>query len=172
MSNIVRDSCDPGGIESYGVGKGHNVSYNAIHDVTQPLVLFACSPEDVESNVCLNRGGQTISLLFADAQTHYSEFKGNLMFEANACTGDGAMIKSWQTNFQNNIIADSSMPRAAWIGSYSQWTRRPHELHAQRLLECNRVLRRWVAKYAGALRRAAALVNGAGVGFSKRKLCA
>ena len=26
MSNIVRDSCDPGGIESYGVGKGHNVS--------------------------------------------------------------------------------------------------------------------------------------------------
>ena len=35
MSNIVRDSCDPGGIESYGIGKGHTVKYNAIHDVTQ-----------------------------------------------------------------------------------------------------------------------------------------
>ena len=119
MSNIVRDSCDPGGIESYGIGKGHNVSYNAIHDVTQPPVLFACSPADVESGACKIRGGQTISLLFADAQTHYSEYRGNLMFEANACTGDGAMIKSWQTNFQNNILADSSMPRGAWIGSYS-----------------------------------------------------
>jgi len=40
MSNIVRDSCDPGGIESYGLGKGHNVSYNAVHDVTQVRLLF------------------------------------------------------------------------------------------------------------------------------------
>jgi hypothetical protein len=119
MSNIVRDSCDPGGIESYGIGKGHNVSFNAIHDVTQPPVLFSCSPADVESGACKSRGAQVISLLFADAQTHYSEYRGNLMFEANACTGDGAMIKSWQTNFQNNILADSSMPRGAWIGSYS-----------------------------------------------------
>ena len=78
--------------------------------MTQPPVLFGASQ---------NRRSQVISLLFADAQTHYSEFRGNLMFEANACTGDGAMIKSWQTNFQNNILADSSMPRGAWIGSYS-----------------------------------------------------
>ena len=77
--------------------------------MTQPPVLFKETA----------RTQQSISLLFADAQTHYSEFKGNLLFENNACLGDGAMIKSWQTNFQNNIVADSSMPRAAWIGSYS-----------------------------------------------------
>ena len=41
----------------------------------------------------------------------------NRMFEANACTGDGAMIKNWQTNFEGNVVADSSMPRGAWVGS-------------------------------------------------------
>ena len=30
MSNIVRDSCDPGAIESYGVGKG------VLHTVCRP----------------------------------------------------------------------------------------------------------------------------------------
>jgi hypothetical protein len=112
MSNVVRDSCDPGAIESYGVGKGHNVSYNSVHDITQPPVLFRKGRDDV-------RKVQIISLLFSDAQTHYAEYKGNLMFESNACTGDGAMIKNWETNFENNIVADSSMPTAAWIGSYS-----------------------------------------------------
>ena len=66
MSNIVRDSCDPGAIESYGVGKGHRVLHNAIHDVTQPPVLFH-TPAD--------RRGPGISLLFSDAQTHYSDVK-------------------------------------------------------------------------------------------------
>ena len=66
MSNIVRDSCDPGAIESYGVGKGHLVLHNAIHDVTQPPVLFH-TPAD--------RLVQVISLLFSDAQTHYSDVK-------------------------------------------------------------------------------------------------
>ena len=27
------------------------------------------------------------------------------------------MIKNWQTNFEGNIVADSSMPRGAWVGS-------------------------------------------------------
>ena len=65
------------------------------------------------------RSEQVISLLFSDAQTHYSEYRGNVMFEANACGGDGAMIKNVATNFENNILADSSMPNAAWVGSYS-----------------------------------------------------
>lgn len=112
MSNVVRDSCDPGAIESYGVGKGHTVNFNAIHDVSQPPVLF-------RDTMASTRSMTVISLLFADAQTHYSEYKGNVLFEANACGGDGAMIKSAQTNFENNIVADSSMPNAAWIGSYS-----------------------------------------------------
>jgi hypothetical protein len=51
--------------------------YNSIHDVTQPPVLFA-NPKD--------RRVQVISLLFSDAQTHYADYIGNLMFEANACT--------------------------------------------------------------------------------------
>jgi hypothetical protein len=110
LSNVVRDSCDPGAIESYGIGKGHNVSFNAIHDVTQPPVLF---------HTLAARSSQVISLLFSDAQTHYSEYRGNVLFESNACLGDGAMIKNWQTNFEGNIMADSSMPRAAWVGSYS-----------------------------------------------------
>jgi hypothetical protein len=110
MSNIVRDSCDPGAIESYGVGKGHRVLYNNIHDVTQPPVLFHTQAD---------RRVQVISLLFSDAQTHYSDYIGNLMFEANACSGDGAMIKNVATNFSNNVVADSSMPHTAWIGSYS-----------------------------------------------------
>ena len=61
------------------------------------------------------RVSQVISLLFSDAQTHYSEYKGNLMFEANACSGDGAMIKNVATNFENNVVADSSMPNAGAI---------------------------------------------------------
>ena len=73
MSNVVRDSCDPGAIESYGVGKGHNVSYNSVHDITQPPVLF---------NRESDRKVQVISLLFSDAQTHYAAYKGNLIFES------------------------------------------------------------------------------------------
>ena len=29
------------------------------------------------------------------------------------------MIKNVATNFSNNVVADSSMPHAAWVGSYS-----------------------------------------------------
>jgi len=78
----------------------------------QPPVLFR---DDSSSS----RSQQVISLLFSDAQTHFSEYKGNVMFEANACAGDGAMIKNAGTNFENNIVADSSLPNSAWIGSYS-----------------------------------------------------
>lgn len=36
FSLLVRDSCDPGLVESYGIGKGLLVMENAIHDVTIP----------------------------------------------------------------------------------------------------------------------------------------
>lgn len=52
--------------------------YNAIHDVTQPPVLFH-RPTDHRV--------QAISMLFSDAQTHYSDYIGNLILEVNACSG-------------------------------------------------------------------------------------
>ena len=49
MSNIVRDSCDPGAIESYGVGKGHRVLYvhttliHTLRDQSLPHRLLKCT---------------------------------------------------------------------------------------------------------------------------------
>jgi hypothetical protein len=111
LSNVVRDSCDPGAIESYGIGKGHNVSFNAVHDITQPPVLFHQPFQRVQ---------QIISVLFADAQTHYSEYKGNAVFEVNACGGGaGICSKSWAQNNEGNVFADSSMPHGIDPGDYS-----------------------------------------------------
>ena len=42
------------------------------------------------------------------------------MYEINACAGgNGAMVKNWQETFENNIIADSSLGGAIWMGAYA-----------------------------------------------------
>jgi hypothetical protein len=98
-------------VGSQGLGKGHNVSYNSVHDVTQPPVLFQ-GPA--------HREQQIISVLFADAQTHYSEYVGNAVFEVNACGGGvGLCAKSWAQRVEGNVFADSSIEAGISPGDYS-----------------------------------------------------
>ena len=96
FSNLVRDSCDPGLLESYGVGKGQRVIGNAIHDVSIPPKRWGRADEAYSMGV---------QILFSDAQTHFSEYRDNVLYELNACSGgNGAMVKNWQETFENNLI--------------------------------------------------------------------
>ena len=96
FSNLVRDSCDPGLVESYGVGKGQRVIANAIHDVSIPPKRWGRPNEAMSTGV---------QILFSDAQTHFSEYRSNILYEIDACVGgNGAMVKNWQETFENNII--------------------------------------------------------------------
>ena len=111
MSNLVRDSCDPGLLESYGVGKGQRAIANAIHDVTIPAKRWGKPEEAISTQV---------QILFSDAQTHFANYSHNILYEINACSdGNGAMVKNWQEVFEHNIIADSSLGGAVWVGAYS-----------------------------------------------------
>ena len=108
MSNFVRDSCDPGVLESYGIGPGLSVHANAIHDITVP-------PKRWLGNV-----GQGIQILFSDGGTHFSNYSSNVLYEINACSGgNGVMVKNVEEVFWNNVIADSSLGEAVWMGAYA-----------------------------------------------------
>ena len=92
MSNLVRDSCDPGLLESYGVGKGQRAIANAIHDVTIPAKRWGQPEEAISTQV---------QILFSDAQTHFANYSHNILYEINACSdGNGAMVKNWQEVFE------------------------------------------------------------------------
>eukprot|EP01051_Picozoa_sp_SAG22_P024260 SAG22_NODE_6648_length_827_cov_1.344780_1_plen_154_part_10 len=61
-----------------------------------------------------------VQILFSDAQTHFSEYRDNVLYEIQACSGgNGAMVKNWQETFDNNVMADSSLGGALWLGSYA-----------------------------------------------------
>jgi hypothetical protein len=110
FSNLVRDSCDPGLVESYGVGKGQRVIANAIHDVSIPPKRWG-RPNEAES--------MGVQILFSDAQTHFSEYRSNVLYEIDACSGgNGAMVKNWQEVFENNVMgtcaASSCYRLASW----------------------------------------------------------
>jgi hypothetical protein len=88
FSNLVRDSCDPGLLESYGVGKGQRVIANGVHDVSIPPKRWG-RPEEAFS--------MGVQIMFSDAQTHFSNYTHNIIYEINACSGgNGAMVKNWQ----------------------------------------------------------------------------
>ena len=72
FSNLVRDSCDPGLLESYGVGKGQRVLANAIHDVSIPPKRWGRANE---------ADSMGVQILFSDAQTHFSEYRDNVLYE-------------------------------------------------------------------------------------------
>ena len=79
----MRDSCDPGLGESYGIGKGQRVIANAIHDVSIPPKRWG-RPSEADS--------MGVQILFSDAQTHFSEYRGECSNAATVGLGFGLAV--------------------------------------------------------------------------------
>ena len=93
IENVVRDSCDAGAVESWGIGVGNVVHTNAISD---------CDSGGVD--------GSWMNFLFQDDSSHWLNHSSNVVF--NVCgkgSEEGGMIKSIFSVCENNVFAFSEL---------------------------------------------------------------
>jgi len=102
VSNVCYDSHDYGAIEAWGVGRDNLWLGNAVHDVDKAVKWDGWA-----------------NGLFADDATSYHTFRKNIIYECKGGKGTGGiMLKAVSQVFENNIIADCSMGRAASLTPY------------------------------------------------------
>lgn len=96
LENVVRDSCDAGAFESWGVGVGNNYHTNAISD---------CDSGGVD--------GSWMNFLFQDDASHWMNMSSNILFNvAGKGSEEAGMIKSIHSVFENNVVAYSELGHA------------------------------------------------------------
>ena len=78
----------------FQVGKGQRVVANAIHDVSIPPKRWGRANEAAAMGV---------QILFSDAQTHFSHYTSNVLYEINACSGGNGGIHQRLTNQSSRI---------------------------------------------------------------------
>ena len=102
VSNVCYDSHDYGAIEAWGVGRDNIWEGNAIHDVDKAI-----------------KWDKWAHGLFADDATSYHTFRKNIVYECKGGNATGAiMLKADSQLFENNIIADCNIGRAASLTPY------------------------------------------------------
>jgi hypothetical protein len=93
IENVVRDSCDAGAVESWGVGVRNVVHSNAISD---------CDSGGVD--------GSWMNFLFQDDASNWLNHSSNVVFNVNGKgSEEGGMIKSIYSVCENNVFAFSEL---------------------------------------------------------------
>ena len=93
IENVVRDSCDAGAVESWGVGVGNVVHSNAVSD---------CDSGGVD--------GSWMNFLFQDDASHWLNHSSNVVFNvAGKGSEEGGMIKSVHSVCENNVFGFSEL---------------------------------------------------------------
>jgi hypothetical protein len=93
VENVVRDSCDAGAFETWGVGAGNVFHTNAVSD---------CDSGGVD--------GSWMNFLFQDDASHWLNHSSNVVFNvAGKGSEEGGMIKSVYSVAENNILAFSTL---------------------------------------------------------------
>jgi hypothetical protein len=93
LENVVRDSCDAGAFESWGVGVGNVVHTNAVSDADSGGV-----------------DGSWMNFLFQDDASHWLNHSSNVVFNvAGKGAEEGGMIKSIFSVCENNVLAYSEL---------------------------------------------------------------
>ena len=93
LENVVRDSCDAGAVESWGVGRGNVLHSNAVSD---------CDSGGVD--------GSWMNFLFQDDASHWLNHSSNVVFNvAGKGSEEGGMIKSVFSVCENNVVAYSEL---------------------------------------------------------------
>jgi hypothetical protein len=91
VENVVRDSCDAGAFETWGVGVGNVFHTNSVSD---------CDSGGVD--------GSWMNFLFQDDASHFLNHSSNVLFNVNGKgSEEGGMIKSVFSVLENNVVAYS-----------------------------------------------------------------
>lgn len=102
LENVVRDSCDAGGFETWGVGVGNVFHTNALSD---------CDSGGID--------GSWMNFLFQDDASNWLNHSSNLVFNvAGKGSEEGGMIKSIYSVSENNVFAFSKLGHLMNIQPY------------------------------------------------------
>ena len=102
LENVVRDSCDAGAVETWGVGIGNVFHTNSVSD---------CDSGGVD--------GSWMNFLFQDDASHWLNHSFNVVFSVSGKGAEeGTMIKSISSVSENNIFAYSTLGFLANIQPY------------------------------------------------------
>ena len=93
IENVVRDSCDAGAVETWGIGAPNVVHTNSVSD---------CDSGGVD--------GSWMNFLFQDDASHWLNHSSNVVFNvAGKGSEEGGMIKSIFSVCENNVVAYSEL---------------------------------------------------------------
>ena len=93
VENVVRDSCDGGAFESWGVGVGNTFHTNSVSD---------CDSGGVD--------GSWMNFLFQDDASHWMNHSSNVVFHvAGKGSEETTMVKSIYSVSENNVFAYSQL---------------------------------------------------------------
>lgn len=102
VENVVRDTCDSGAFELWGVGAGNVVHTNAVSDLDSGGV-----------------DGSWMNMLFADDASHWLNMSSNVVFHVRGKGSEEAtMQKSVFSVFENNVVAFSVLGHLANLEPY------------------------------------------------------
>jgi hypothetical protein len=102
VANVIRDTSDAGALEYWGVGAWNTAHHNCFSDMDPGLL-----------------GGGWLNFLFQDDAAHYLNHSSNILFEVKSAGSEEAgMIKSIESVFSNNIVADSVVGHAFQLTPY------------------------------------------------------
>ena len=102
VQNAVRDTCDSGAFETWGVGVNNTFHTNALSDMDSGGV-----------------DGSWMNFMFSDDASHFENFSSNLLFNVRGKgSEESTMQKSIYDVFENNVVAYSVLGHAANLQPY------------------------------------------------------
>ena len=102
IENVVRDTCDSGAFELWGVGVDNTIHTNGVSDLDSGGV-----------------DGSWMNMLFADDASHWLNMSSNVLFHVRGKGSEEAtMQKSIFSVFENNVIAYSVLGHLANLQPY------------------------------------------------------
>ncbi|MCY3020204.1 MAG: carbohydrate-binding protein [Planctomycetota bacterium] len=100
--SVCRNSCDYGGIESWGPGRDNLWENNAVHDLDQALEWDAWA-----------------HIIFADDASHYLTIRNNILYHCHGGAATGAfMMKNIGEEIANNLVADCTLGRLVTLAPF------------------------------------------------------
>jgi hypothetical protein len=102
VENAVRDTCDSGAFETWGVGVNNTFHTNALSDMDSGGV-----------------DGSWMNFMFSDDASHWENFSSNILYNVRGKgSEESTMQKSIYDVFENNVIAFSVLGHAANLQPY------------------------------------------------------
>jgi hypothetical protein len=97
--SVMRDTCDGGAIESWGVGRDNLWENNAVHDVDWAVIW--------------NTYGV---VLYADNHSHYLTQRNNIVYYCQSGYGTVFSAHQIELTVENNFVTDCSLSRYVYAG--------------------------------------------------------